>query len=378
MQDRNKNFQELSQEWFNDNCIAGIDPIKAYKKWSGWITRRKLSDDNKYRKALRLATGFHEAVIRQYINSPDKHVSERRRQALDHISNTLGRTPPKHKSPIRLDGNLALLIDMNKIASSSYYMEIIKGLVEEAAKYHLNFSIYNVSQDNHESMVKRISHVYYPSGFVMVRLNPSDECCRILEEDNVPVVLIHADKKKYSSPPVFANVIPDQSGIREDIVKWADELKKESNSWKNKSDDEIVLIAMPTEPGDSIRSERIRNIMSAFNKYIPIYTVEDYSFRHAMDVYKSHPNAMGYICLSDEIAVGLKHLMEKDGKDYRHRVIGFDNSRLADLEEIASFDQSLDQIGKSVVGTFLDWFEKFSWSSAKEILLKVELVYPQV
>ena len=99
-----------------------------------------------------------------------------------------------------------------------------------------------------------------------------------------------------------------------------------------------------------------------------------------MKIYKAHPDAMGYICLSDEIAVGLKHLMEKDGKDYRQRVIGFDDSHLAEVEKIISFNQGLDQIGKSVVETFLGWFEgsECSWPEfTQEICLKVKLVFPE-
>ena len=77
-------------------------------------------------------------------------------------------------------------------------------------------------------------------------------------------------------------------------------------------------------------------------------TVPGYGFSHALKVWEAHPKADAYVCLSDSLAVGLKHLLQARNRrgNACDRVVGFDGSKLAQDEGVASFSQDLDWVGE--------------------------------
>ena len=184
---------------------------------------------------------------------------------------------------------------------------------------------------------------------------------------NTPIVLVHADRYRYPKP-VVANVIPNQEHIEQDLRSWIDRYLPSptpARTLKSRAMRKAVLITMPMEspcsdlppiaPGidPSIRNDRIARLVRALRDFrlppAPEGEVPDYRFRHAVDVYQRHGDADLFVSLSDQIAVGLKHLLIAAGKPWRHRIVGFDDSPLAKEEQLASFSQSLDRIGFVVV-----------------------------
>ena len=103
--------------------------------------------------------------------------------------------------------------------------------------------------------------------------------------------------------------------------------KKGANDAKRK----VAVVHMPKEAlpvaGESIRNERIRLLIDGLKDAgcttHPI-EVEDYSASNAWSVIEQCPNADGYVCLSDEIAIGVKHLFWARGEKAADRILGFD------------------------------------------------------
>ena len=157
----------------------------------------------------------------------------------------------------------------------------------------------------------------------------------------------------------------------------------------------VVLVAMkeevehelfPAVPGipRSIRNHRIAAIERELDgAEVTRFQVEDYGFRHALAVWERHPDADAYVCLSDQIAVGLKHLLLCRGcseDECRERIVGCDGSALAREAKIASLSQGLEEVGKSALDRLcilLDQYEgrEFTFpQEAEEIPVTVRLV----
>jgi len=100
-------------------------------------------------------------------------------------------------------------------------------------------------------------------------------------------------------------------------------------------------------------------------------------------VVTAHPNAVGYVCLSDEIAVGIKHLLQKRSqRGANQAVLGFDASPLAHTHGIASINQHLEVIGRRVCELLNDFFRKnphrpSSWPKFREVYVPVTLNLPK-
>jgi len=186
----------------------------------------------------------------------------------------------------------------------------------------------------------------------------------------VPTILVHADCLPYYSwPPVLANIVPDQERIGEQLLSWLRErgFLKSGRPSRRKRRAEVVVVAMPKEDtvpfSSSIRNRRIELLMSALEPFGPaLVTVDDYSFRHAARVLEEHPEARVYVCLCDEIAVAIKHLLTVADREEGRIVIGFDNSELARQSAVPSFCQGLDTIGPLVTDIMAGWFAQ-AWDS---------------
>ena len=109
--------------------------------------------------------------------------------------------------------------------------------------------------------------------------------------------------------------------------------------------------------------------------------VPDYGFRHSLRIFQKFQNlAHCYICLSDELAVGIKHLAMISKKP-DIIVYGFDNSPLSRAENICSFDQTLPEVGRMAVDAFEGLFSashygpvRSEWQGFQEIHHEIKVV----
>lgn len=123
---------------------------------------------------------------------------------------------------------------------------------------------------------------------------------------------------------------------------------------------QIVIGAMAPEEGpdtiakksSSLRAERIQYVRRGIERAgfrVATHFVRDYTASHAYDLLERFPDAAGYVCLSDELAVAIKHLLLVRGKPTEGRLIGFDGSAVARIHQIPSIDQHLGETGRKAV-----------------------------
>jgi DNA-binding LacI/PurR family transcriptional regulator len=169
--------------------------------------------------------------------------------------------------------------------------------------------------------------------------------------------VVHGSLREYP-PPVLGHVFPDQSGLAKAVERWARKLRP-----ADAASHEVAVVAMKREGGGvtSIRNQRIDSIHAGIRaaglRTCPL-EVTDYSAANADGVLRKCPHALGYICLSDEVAVGVKYLLTAKGRSTADNVIGFDQSPLARRCGILSFNQSLEKIGEATWSLFLDLFRR--------------------
>ena len=386
-------FPNITEEWFAK--YASSDPTQLMRIWERWLAERPRRDRTKYAKILELASGLSASAIGHYLNNRSYKLSESSLRHLDDISHGLGISPPKR--PVgeavrssRGAKRIALLTELKDIPSPPYHMEVIRSIIRGASDHNFPVAVHEVRPSEFASSVEKILRVFRPDAVIILRLTPDTRTIQILKRSRVPTILIHADRLPSYAPPILANVVPDQRPIQdlltERVRQLLDSLRAQGHEEGRKSRQILVVYKEREEehPEFSIRNERIDYVLNALNLFKPEgyevkeEVVPDYGFRQAFYVFEKHRDAIAYICLSDEIAVGIKHLLQADGREYRRRIIGFDDSELARTERITSFGQHLAELGWLATDRLSRWFSQANGPSAKwpdfeEVLTDVDL-----
>jgi len=399
-------FPELSLEWFTQYGSGRKDPQQAFEEWKRFLnSRRKPSNDAKFRKVLELAIGVTPGAVNHYLfrqRDPDPTRKNRKLgpktiRDLDTVSEALGRKPDVAAAvyvaaPQRGARRIALLAELSGVPSPRFHLTVLAGIVR-AGERTRNFSValheVRPSEPDLPGRLARLVRHELPHGIVWFRLTPDGACLKALSgySANLPVVLVHANRLRYP-PPVIAHVVPRQEPIRSFVEMWAGYLP----AFPNKDNRTVVIAAMepentqtpPFEPLDpstpvSIRTERIELIRSgiaAADLSSVVETVEDYGASQAYGLLRKHPDARGYVCLSDEIAVAVKQLLMARGEETRRRILGFDGSELAQHHGIPSMNQWLPDLGEKVIEPFETWFRQTQphWHACREIGVELSLV----
>ncbi len=183
----------------------------------------------------------------------------------------------------------------------------------------------------------------------------------------IPLVLVHADRLRYPAPTV-ENIVPDNARIGKELQAWLHKYHSAATVGKLKT----VLLAMQDEEeptvfprlrdfSPSLRNERKKRLWDSLAGTVRarIDNLPSYEFQHALEVWRKHQTADLFLCLSDQIAVALKHLIIASGSEHRwqHRVVGFDGSPLAMQAEVASFKQDLYLTGRKAVEALARFFQ---------------------
>jgi DNA-binding LacI/PurR family transcriptional regulator len=369
---------KIGRNWFLDVCANVDDPAAAYSKWDAWISALaehpsrpgpQVPIETRVRGyLLGAATGICAASVRNYLRGTEKELGETLREELrriDHVlgfGSSVGRVDSK---AIRLKRRgirrIGVMTEFKDLPSLRYHQNVIRSLLDGTRDRNVSLAMHEVSRSNVSESVMRFVRIHKYDGLIFIRLTPDQDLCAFLAEQQVPVVTIHADMRTYLSPPVLSNIHPLQKGI-ETLLRG-----HLAECLRSKSAPRVVLIHMPKEGTEgSIRDERIAYVERALNSphlgaEVITQVVEDYGFRRAIEVYEKHSDADFFACLSDELAVALKHLLQATAKrrrkdDWKHKIIGFDNS-LAPQEGITSFNQHIEQIGLEVMRVFDQFFD---------------------
>lgn len=359
---RGKPFPLLDEEWFDKYGI--VDPSVSSKRFKAWFNKEKNRhldpknpvDHIDYLKVLwECGTGLRKSTCDAYVRGQEYwrerpggkgKIGRRKLICLNTMTSTL-RYPippwslPKRKIP--KNKIIAILAELTGIPSEGYHFELIRRITQAATEHKYEVSLHPVHQSNIQEDIIKFMYTFDPYVVVLIRLSPKD----LSRLEDVPTILVHADRKSYPYPPVICNIVPDQSTIKDSLKKWANQVLT-SEKPKNT---EIVVVSVEEEHiRGSIRDERIHLMVKALKSIsskvkVSHCIVPDYSFRHSIKIFQKYKNsARLFICLSDPLAVCIKHLLIATGANYKHRVCGFDFSMIAQAENVTSFDQGLSEI----------------------------------
>jgi len=152
-------WKKLDKGWFREHGVT--DPILAVNKWQQFKARNPLDSQKDelryYKEILQLATGLGDAAIRHYLAGRLHHISLRSYRAMAHRSKILGYNPPT-MSHAREDVEAGLysrriallsMLEVSKIPSPPYHMEVIRGIVNYASRHNFLCSLHEVSQKKH-------------------------------------------------------------------------------------------------------------------------------------------------------------------------------------------------------------------------------------
>lgn len=392
-----RDLPTIDEAFFQE--FARGEPEEALRAWEEWMNsrRRRPDSESAYREAMKICSGLGEASVRHYLKGRHHFLSTENLDRLDRLAKGLGQDPvPRAEVPAeaaarpRRSNRLALLTQL-QVPSETYHMELIRGIVRDASLHHLAVAIHEVSPIDLRASIGKVRTNFRPDGIVMLRVTPAPRDLEGLTRSNIPVVLVHADRYRYPRP-VLANIVPNQERLDADLKVWLDRYwlpVRQGRRVKRSTAGKAVLVRMPWETSSdefprivtgvepSIRNDRIARLERALRKEfrLKIEEVPDYRFRHSLQVFSNHPDADLYVSLSDQIAVGLKHMLIAAGRPWDHRIVGFDDSPTAKEECLASFSQSLEKIGFLVVDRMCRFFRLGGgcWPEFEELPIDVHL-----
>jgi DNA-binding LacI/PurR family transcriptional regulator len=369
---------ELDERWFRKYGTV-TDPERAARQWRDWLNSyRGHRDSAKFRKALELAVGVSRASVEHYLSDDRWYkLSEGTLQALDAVAEALGypikRDKPKAASfllarnapPRRGARRIALLVNLSQFTSPRFRLDAISSIIREGGRHNFSIALHELplAEPEMSETVGQIVRNERPQGLVWFQLTPSEQA--LAQSAAIPSVVVHGVRRDSYPAPVIGHVFPLQDSIKQLVAMWARELLQHQTVpgvKGKKARRKVAVVHMPEEEvigdGESLRNERIRLIIkglkdAGFEEHEVV--VEDYSASNAWQVIEECPNADGYVCLSDEIAIGVKHLLLARGEreeEAAHRILGFDDSSLAERHKVSSIGQHIHDIGSKVCELF--------------------------
>lgn len=376
---KNNLVRLINEDWFYFNGTT--EPAEAFEIWSDWLKKRsfeKRSFEQMLRKLLLLALDVSEGTIRNYFHRDlprQKMIGRATEIQLNIILTTIAQSlgiaaiPRSQRiyssskaGSFRKRKQLALFTELNELPSLPYTKTLLSSFIASAISSKFDLSIYEATEATLARSVKKALHSNCPDAVIILRMDPERKSkfgtpISYFQHLAIPVLLVHAPRRIFNYP-VVANFVSNFGEIaQEALSKWVQKIPLASNANNTTRHGEAVIVHVAlkkdaTNLTDAHRFERVHKIEAILEK-AQFQTIRcqvpDYSFHHALSVYKKYPNASLYICLSDQIAVSLKQLLLAQQKPTTKRIVGFDNSSLAEIGQITSFEQNLESIAPKAI-----------------------------
>jgi len=372
-------FPKMDKAWFleHGSSIPAI-ALKQYTRWRNTKMGRNLSPTSV--EALRrnliqmliCAVGVKYTTADIYLRGEDysfrkqgrtrTRFSSRTLTLLNDVTSALGYPVPDwspHTEDRPWSGRLAIFTELSSLPSQRYHFDLIRAIAHEARNNHCLCSVHEVTRDEPARDISQVMCLFDPDAAVLLRITPNQECLDAL--GSTPTILVHADRRPglYEYPPIACNIVPNQRPIKSCLKEFIDD----PDTQKYIKPRTAVVCSVDREGTEgSIRDVRIGLVLMALEELHVTPThciVPDYSFSHAVRVFQAFPDTDLYVCLSDQLAVGIKHCLMASGREYKRRVVGWDNSRqYAQAENITSFDQGLEEIAGTVFEKLIEIVRK--------------------
>ena len=378
----------LGQEFFHN---FGVKPARSTLR--RWLIETGGGKKDGYRSCLALCADVSVSLVRKWLSKDPLqyiYVGATHKAIFRAATEALGMPLPRSESEDAKDEvtqgpeRLAVFTSLD-VVSESYHLAVLRSIIRSADVQGLPVSIHELpwSRPMSGEQVERARQIvqrYAPSVVLLLRLTPTQEFLEAMRFNArpLPVLLVHADRQQYPAPPVLANVVPNHEEMNLRGWLWTEW----GTRGGGKNPGKVVLAAMKEEEEPrcadfpslgsrprSIRNQRIKAIEKELEGFELIRVqVDDYAFRHARLVWKACEHAFAYVCLSDQIAVGLKHILLCNGYDEKQcsqRIIGYDGTPLAAGEKITSLSQNLDGIGDELLRRLSDFLPEYNAGRAK-------------
>jgi DNA-binding LacI/PurR family transcriptional regulator len=347
---------------------------------------------------LAAASGLTRTAIDHYFHGRPKKLGGRTVRRLDELCAALGETVPGARQgldePVRRtlrSVRVAILLDLHNPPSPRFHLECLESVLTACEAYNFSVSLHQFSGDaaGEGPPVARIVRSARPEAVVWFRLSPSFEALNVLRRSapETPAIVVCGARLDYESPPVLTHIFPSQIRIRQDIAGWAACLREAIG-------DGYVVVAhmpremeshdLPTSPDavPSIRNERIDLIAAGIKDAglrAELREVPDYAASRAFRLVRESEDAVGFVCLADELCLGVLHQLEARGvRAPTRRLVGFDDSTHSREFGICSFSQHLPWVGQRMAEALADFFRHRElakeWPAFREEPIPVELI----
>ena len=348
----------LDQGWFERH--GARDSAENARTWREWNAARPRKHSSQVAEALRMTTRLSRSAVSHYLKGRHDQLSEATRNRLDALMIELGASegPAPKPSETALQGvpRIALLAQVRGAPSPRFHMEVLGSILDALNQAEYMVTLHEVGLSPTKT-VCQILRSQRPHGFVWVRLTPDAESlAATVDAGLLPSVVVHGrlSRDHYRVPPVIGHVFPDQSPLTDIVAFWCRGLPTDRCA-------EVGLAAMPADDTQDLRRQRIGLIEEGVQRAHRVDSVElrvrkvevsDYSAGHAEKFVNETRDCAGWVCLSDEIAVSTTQILRALGEPVEGRVLGYDDSALAEHHHITSIGQHLDAIGTDVYRLF--------------------------
>lgn len=357
-----------TKEWF---AKAGAKkPAEANSLWIQWMdkTDGRRTVGAKRREALRLATGLSKAAIGFFFSDPDK-LSDSTCQKLARLNASLGGAGTQNVRigrTGRTTSRIALFMKLSDVTAASFTLRMIEKCTLEMESRGIECTIHDLPTPSSE-YIDRVIEEFSPQAACFVRQTLDTDTVEVLLKRSVPTVLIHPDSLEFGAP-VAGIAVPEFANVTSGIRMWSRGLEQKGA---------IVVASMEPESLESLRQQRLNSVCAGLEGRSELFYVEDYSFYSSLDIVRRFPEASGYVCLSDDLAVGIKQILRAEGKWREGVVLGYDNSPLASKSQISSFDQNLEKTARESIQTLQDaWARPDTWlHTSRARVVKIPVLF---
>jgi len=331
------NYEEISRI-----CGVSIDELeKKYKLWEEKGRRGNSTVDLKLISAL---SGVSVSTVSNYFNKKVGSISAEKSLMLDELVTYLEYIPSNAAKKLRSSNKMSIgfIAPISQSPSTEYYIDILKGIKNEAVKYGYTIEIYDIGEADEKDFFSKLPFMGLVDGLILVSSTVTAEDLAPLQMRNIPVFHINP-RIEDEKPPFIGSVFSEVSPLTE----LFDHIFKE-HSYRNP-----VLLSVDLNNYPQ-REEKYKLFIDAmkkngldFKEEKNVIFLDSYSFSEGVRGYnlacEKNPDVDVFVCLSDTIAVPIMHLSGKQNK--KIAVTGYANFEIAEVFDLTTIDQNIESLG---------------------------------
>ena len=338
------------------------DPGEVGAAGEQWLSRRlkrkrPLVPDIKLLAAL---SDLSTASVSNFMRGKQGSVSEVNARRLAQLVDMVGYVPSSAAQSLR--GRQTFMIGVAVPLSSvspDFYLQILSGIKREAEILGYGSMIFDVTtEDARDDFFTKMPFLGIVDGLIVIGLHIDDKRLRILEQQRVPVSVVH---NQLEQPPVVANVLPASERALRNLI---DQHLIRQHGYRR-----LALVTLsssnPLKMGEADRPDwtrtgRIQAYHEALNSNeIPIdekliFEAGEHSIAEGYRVFQeieqmnevldAAEQIEAVVCTSDTLAAAVLTAVKRNGLEMA--VTGFDNLPLAELLDITTVEQRAGDVGR--------------------------------